>query len=312
MFSFHKPGSFHLFTFRGIDVFLHWSWFVAAVFLVRSPIGHYQGDAWLWSVMEYVGLFGLVMLHEFGHALACQQVGGEAHEIVLWPLGGIAFVSPPQRPGATLWSIAAGPLVNVILAPMLWGLVVGMKFLGWNIELPNLYAMAQAILIIDIGLLVFNLVPIYPLDGGQILRSLLWFAMGRARSLLVASIIGFLGVGVLLLWAWLDSSIWLGLIAGFVLLNCWNGLRQALAMARVDSTPLRFGYACPSCGAAPRQGKFWACGHCRTAFDTFETSARCPSCGAAFDVTRCLSCGALHPLSDWVTVRPPPPPDSAR
>ena len=59
------------------------------------------------------------MMHEFGHALACRQVGGQANRIVLWPLGGIAFVSPPPRAGAMLWSIAAGPLVNLLLAPIL-------------------------------------------------------------------------------------------------------------------------------------------------------------------------------------------------
>ena len=57
--------------------------------------------------------------HEFGHALACRQVGGSANQIILWPLGGVAYVNPPQRPGATLWSIAAGPLVNVALLPVL-------------------------------------------------------------------------------------------------------------------------------------------------------------------------------------------------
>ncbi len=66
-----------------------------------------------WNVLEYLALFLIVMLHEFGHALACRQVGGTANQIVLWPLGGVAYVNPPQRPGATLWSIAAGPLVNV-------------------------------------------------------------------------------------------------------------------------------------------------------------------------------------------------------
>ena len=66
-----------------------------------------------WNVLEYLALFLIVMLHEFGHALACRQVGGTANRIVLWPLGGVAYVNPPQRPGATLWSIAAGPLVNV-------------------------------------------------------------------------------------------------------------------------------------------------------------------------------------------------------
>src|SRR5437016_10121848 len=72
-----------------------------------------------WNVLEYLALFIIVLLHEFGHALACRQVGGKADQIVLWPLGGVAYVAPPQRPGATLWSIVAGPLVNVILAPIL-------------------------------------------------------------------------------------------------------------------------------------------------------------------------------------------------
>ena len=61
----------------------------------------------------------IVLIHEFGHQLACRSVGGQTHDIVLWPLGGVAYVSPPQRPGAQLWSIAAGPLVNVILFPIL-------------------------------------------------------------------------------------------------------------------------------------------------------------------------------------------------
>jgi Zn-dependent protease len=74
----------------------------------------------LWNALEYVTLFGIVLLHEMGHALACRQVGGQANLIVLWPLGGVAYVSPPPRPGATLWSIAAGPLVNVALLPVLY------------------------------------------------------------------------------------------------------------------------------------------------------------------------------------------------
>src|SRR5713226_2993271 len=72
-----------------------------------------------WNVLEYLALFLVVMLHEYGHALACRQVGGTANQIVLWPLGGVAYVDPPPRPGATLWSIAAGPLVNVALLPIL-------------------------------------------------------------------------------------------------------------------------------------------------------------------------------------------------
>jgi Zn-dependent protease len=112
-----REGSIHLFRFRGIDVFLHWSWFVVAAFEISGRTRTYSSITW--NVLEYLALFAIVLVHEYGHALACRQVGGTANRIVLWPLGGVAYVDPPPRPGATLWSIAAGPLVNVVLLPVL-------------------------------------------------------------------------------------------------------------------------------------------------------------------------------------------------
>src|ERR671935_1726302 len=112
--------SIRLFRFAGIDLFLHWSWFLVAAFEISGRAKTYSSLTW--NVVEYLALFLIVMLHEYGHALACRQVGGAANQIVLWPLGGVAFVNPPPRPGATLWSIAAGPLVNVVLLPILSGL----------------------------------------------------------------------------------------------------------------------------------------------------------------------------------------------
>src|SRR5436309_11746717 len=106
-----RQGSIRLFRFAGIDLFLHWSWFVVAAFEISAGSKRYSSP--LWNVLEYLALFLIVMLHEFGHALACRQVGGTANQIVLWPLGGVAYVNPPPRPGATLWSLAAGPLVNL-------------------------------------------------------------------------------------------------------------------------------------------------------------------------------------------------------
>jgi Zn-dependent protease len=292
-----RQGSIHLFRFAGIDVFLHWSWFLVAAYEIQSRNARYSSIAW--NVLEYLALFLIVTLHEFGHSLACRQVGGQANQIVLWPLGGVAYVDPPPRPGATLWSIAAGPLVNVALLPVLFGLGRLSRSLGWAATNPNAYALLRAVFLIDVVLLVFNILPIYPLDGGQILRALLWFVLGRARSLMVATILGFLGVAGFIGLAFWTHSIWTGAIAVFMLLNCWGGLKHAQALLRFAKLPRRDGFACPACKTKPPIGDFWKCGKCGQAFDTFQVQAVCPNCATHFAATKCLDCGAVHPLSEW-------------
>ena len=241
----------------------------------------------------------IVLTHEFGHQLACRSVGGQTHDIVLWPLGGVAYVSPPQRPGAQLWSIAAGPLVNVVLVPVLSVLALVSSHLGWQDTNPNAHEFLQNVWLINLVLLIFNMMPVYPLDGGQILRSLLWFPFGRANSLLAASIIGFIGVAGLFLVAIWGRSVWLGIMAAFILISCWSGLKQARALARVAKLPRREGFACPSCKTAPPLGELWRCGKCGKAFDTFLTQATCPHCGTQYSATQCLDCGTSRPIAEW-------------
>ncbi len=293
-----RSRSLHLFNFRGIDVFLHWSWFLVALIEIDSRARSYS--TLTWNVLEYVALFGIVLLHEFGHAFACRQVGGRANRIVLWPLGGIAYVQPPQRPGATLWSIAAGPLVNVLLMPVLLVLVMMNTEYGWGRSVPDVHIFLVALAFINGILLVFNLLPIYPLDGGQILRSLLWFWMGRARSLMVTSVIGMIGVAGLFLYSYWTRSIWNGAISVFILIYCWGGLRQAQALSRLAKAPRREGFACPSCKAAPPAGEYWVCSSCQKAFDTFQAGAACPHCGTRFARTSCFECGSASAISEWV------------
>jgi Zn-dependent protease len=292
-----RQGSIHLFRFEGIDVFLHWSWFLVAAFEIQSRSRSYSSITW--NVLEYLALFLIVMLHEFGHALACRQVGGTANRIVLWPLGGVAYVDPPPRPGATLWSIAAGPLVNVVFLVVLYIVGTLSRSLGLAGAAPNVHELLRALWKINLGLLIFNILPIYPLDGGQILRSLLWFVMGRARSLMAAVIVGFLGVAGFIFIALKIGDVWLGAISVFVLMNCWNGWKQAQALSRLAKLPRREGFACPRCKTSPPLGEFWKCSRCGQSFDTFQTQAACPHCGSQFSVTRCLDCGALHPVSEW-------------
>src|SRR5215831_11593137 len=203
-------NSIRLFRIRGIDVFLHWSWFIVAALEIGSRRSAYTSPGW--NVLEYIALFVIVLLHEFGHALACRQVGGQANRIMLWPLGGVALVNPPQRPEAMLWSIAAGPLVNVILVPVLWGISAAGGALNLWAATGDVTQLVHTLSLINAGLLIFNLLPIYPLDGGQILRSLLWFVMGRANSLMASSVFGFFGVAGVALLAIKFGSGWFAIL----------------------------------------------------------------------------------------------------
>ena len=293
-----RQGSFRLFRLFGIDVFLHWSWFLVALYKTRDPTHQYSSSAWNW--LEYVTLFLIVLMHEFGHALACRQVGGQANQIVLWPLGGVAYVAPPQRPGAMLCSIAAGPLVNVALFPVFTVLLLLGRSAGWPGTMPDVYTFVVVIWFINTGLLILNLLPIYPLDGGQILRSLLWYVFGRARSLMIATLVGFVGMAALIPFIVKAHDPWLYVLAAFIVLNCWNGVMQARRLSRVAAAPRRDGFACPECKTPPPIGAFWGCGKCRKGFDTFETQAVCPHCGTQYAATACPECGSLHPMGNWI------------
>jgi Zn-dependent protease len=294
---FLRQGTLRLFRFAGIEVFVHWSWFLVAAYEIGERSGKYSSVTW--NVVEYLALFLIVMLHEFGHALACRQVGGMADQIVLWPLGGVAYVNPPPRPGATLWSIAAGPLVNAVLIPIFYALTRVSFSMGLAANMPDVYRLIESILFINIGLLLFNMLPIYPLDGGQILRALLWFPLGCARSLMVATVLGFVGVAGFLVLAAREQSTWFGVLAIFILFNSVNGWKRAKALHKLSKLPRRLGYSCPACKAGPPIGNFWMCSLCNTFFDMFEHQGVCPNCMSRYSSAGCLDCGTQNPLSAW-------------
>lgn len=221
-------GSIRLFRLLGITVYLHWSWFVIALFMIGNRRGAYSGLSW--NAMEYVSIFAIVLMHEFGHALACRSVGGRADTIMLWPLGGVAYVNPPMRPGAVLWSIFAGPLVNIVLLPVTIG---AMYWSGTNMPHSNLHQYLTSLAYINGALLIFNMMPVYPLDGGQILQSILWFFMGYARSLRIVSVIGLMGAaGLILLAMRLGFGPMTYVIAIFIGMQAYNGFIRARQMAQ--------------------------------------------------------------------------------
>jgi Zn-dependent protease len=226
-------GAFRLFKFRGIQVYLHFTWFIILFYQVTQRLGNYRAP--IFAVYEYLALFGIVLLHEFGHALACRQVGGSADRIVLWPLGGIAFVNPPRRPGAVLWSIAAGPLVNVALVPVLGLLLFFAGQAGLADTAPDTLQLIGAIWYINLVLLIFNMLPVYPLDGGQILQALLWFPLGEIRSLQIASVTGLIGGACLAVYALMSWSFWFGIMAFFLLSRAFAGWQYAKALVAEEA-----------------------------------------------------------------------------
>ena len=232
-----QRGAVPLFRLAGIQVYLHWTWFIIAALEVVRFAQRYHSP--IWGALEYIALFVIVLMHEFGHALACRQTGGQADRIMLWPLGGIAFVKPPPRPGAYLWSLAAGPLVNAALFPMFTMFVFAAAHWHWRIIAPDLFQFVLSIAFINGFLLFFNLLPVYPLDGGQIVRGFLWFWLGPIRSLKIASLIGFVGAVLFALWAIAAHSIWLGVLAFFVFGQAQVGWRAAQNLALESETVAR-------------------------------------------------------------------------
>ena len=230
-------GSIRLFRFAGIQVSLHFSWFLAAAYFLTSSKGLFAAP--IFGLYVYLGLFLIVLTHEFGHAFACRQVGGIADHILLWPLGGVAFVRPPPRPGAQLWSIAAGPLVNILLFPILKLMLFAVAHSGIAEQAPDIFRLVVMIDLINLTLLKFNLLPVYPLDGGQILRSLLWFFLGPIKSLRIASVIGLIGGAAFVLWAIAQSSLWAILISIFLMSQALAGWRHAKTLQLREDEILR-------------------------------------------------------------------------
>lgn len=195
------------------------------------------------TAIMMASLFTIVLLHEFGHVLACRWVRGQADEILMWPLGGLAFCKPPNRWQAHLVTAVGGPMVNVVLCLVL-GAFLGLYTKAWlGVALPNPLdpfgglikpvvsrsLMLQSLYMINslsLLLLLFNLLPIFPLDGGRIVQALLWSSKGYANSMRLAVRTGYIGAILIGLFGLVSGHYLLVGIALFGGITCYMTHKQ--------------------------------------------------------------------------------------
>ncbi|USN99316.1 MAG: hypothetical protein H6810_01165 [Phycisphaeraceae bacterium] len=245
---------FGLYSAWGIRVRVHLLFvFYIVAEVIRSLLPDQPGLMYIAPLL--IALFGLVLLHEYGHCVVCRLVGGDADEILIWPLGGLAMCLPPHRWKANLWTTAGGPLVNAILLvplgllcyavthdlgavifnpfnPMLAASAIAasssllqmLKLFVWSLHYANML------------LLAFNLiVPMYPMDAGRLLQEVLWAKIGYRESMRVAAIVGiavalFLAV-IAITFDGMQRLLAIALLGGYV---CFMELRRLKFEAAED------------------------------------------------------------------------------
>lgn len=185
--------SFKLGRFAGIDVYIHITFLLLLAFFGLS--GYWSGGTLASAalgVAYILALFGSVLLHEYGHALAARRYHIPTRDITLYPIGGVARLERmPDQPLQELWVALAGPAVNVVIAAVLF---VGLWLTGGLTPLTELALVEgpflERLMYANLSLVVFNLIPAFPMDGGRVLRALLAMRMEYTRATQIAATLG--------------------------------------------------------------------------------------------------------------------------
>jgi Zn-dependent protease/CBS domain-containing protein len=184
--------SFPIGTVKGTVIRLHVTFLL---FLLWIGVTHYaQGgrQAALEGVLFISLLFLCVLLHEFGHVFAARRYGVQTPDITLLPIGGVARLERiPEKPSEELVVALAGPAVNVVIAALLFLALGGLPSMGDGTQVQNPgVGLLGRLAWVNISLVVFNLIPAFPMDGGRVLRALLAYRLGYARGTRIAAGVG--------------------------------------------------------------------------------------------------------------------------
>jgi Zn-dependent protease/CBS domain-containing protein len=197
--------SFRVARAAGIDIKIHVTFFLILILGAVQYGMPYGASGAVYGVLLMILLFVCVTLHELGHSIAAQRFGIPVREIILLPLGGLALLSRnPEKPWHELIIAAAGPLVNVAIAAILF-LVTGAAAAAGSFDLnalqqnapPSFSSLLIWLLQANVFLVLFNLIPAFPLDGGRIFRAVLAMFMPAQRATRIAATTG-QGIAILL------------------------------------------------------------------------------------------------------------------
>ena len=218
--------SFRILTVAGIGIYVHITFLILILFVFSMYFGEGGSALAIHGTALVVAVFGCVLLHELGHALTAKRLGVRTRDIVLLPIGGVARLERiPREPWREFSITVAGPLVNVLIAG---GLYLALCLLQLPAELKlDDFTTARSggetflrqLLEINIALVIFNLVPAFPMDGGRILRSLLALVMDHSRATRIAASVGQTLAIIFGIYGILNGHMILLLIAVFVYLG---------------------------------------------------------------------------------------------
>jgi Zn-dependent protease/predicted transcriptional regulator len=226
--------------FAGIDVYIH-----ATFFLLIGWIGlsYWLQDNNVSAVISGVGfilaLFLCVVLHEYGHALAARKFGVKTRDITLLPIGGVARLERiPEDPKQELWVAIAGPLVNVLIAAVLF---IGLAMTSVLEPISQISltggSMIERLMITNLLLVGFNLIPAFPMDGGRVLRAILAIKLEYTAATQIAASIG-QGIALIFGFVGLFSNPFLVFIAFFVWIGAQNETRMVQLKSALNGIPV--------------------------------------------------------------------------
>lgn len=234
--------SWRIATYSGIPVYIHATFLLLIGFVlwVHFEQGHNLATA-LGGVAFILLLFLCVILHEFGHALTAKRYGIKTRDITLLPIGGVARLERmPDDPRQELWVALAGPAVNVVIAVGLYVVLSLTSGLG-DLSRTQLVGggLLPKLMLVNVWLVVFNMLPAFPMDGGRVLRALLAMRMPYAQATQIAA---GLGQGMAFIFGFI--GLWIGhpfliFIALFVYLGAAGEASAAVMRASFENVPVR-------------------------------------------------------------------------